>query len=108
MTSGGEKRKFARRPFIAEIQYGSDSPVLAARISDISLRGLFIETINDVELGAKVTFPLRLPADTAEKPVSGEAAVTWSQPTVGMGMRFTRTSRSDWGKTRSCHRGTGG
>lgn len=101
MVDGEDKRKYARYPLIAEIRYESDSPALSARISDISLGGLFIDTVNALELGTKVKFSLVLPEEFSSDPVQGEAVVTWSQLTVGMGIRFTRMTRSDWEKIRS-------
>lgn len=101
MADGKDKRKFARYPLIADIRYQSDSPILSARISDISLGGLFIDTVNALELGTKVKFSLVLPQEFSVDPVEGEGVVTWSQLTVGMGIRFTRMTRSDWEKIRS-------
>jgi hypothetical protein len=48
-----------------------------------------------------VKFSLVLPQEVSSDPVQGEAVVTWSQLTVGMGIRFTRMTRSDWEKIRS-------
>jgi uncharacterized protein (TIGR02266 family) len=101
MADGEDKRKYSRYPLIADIQYESNSPVLNARVSDISLGGLFIDTVNALELGSKVRFSLVLPRELSADPVEGEGVVTWSQLTVGMGIRFTRMARSDWEKIKS-------
>lgn len=101
MADGQDKRKFARCPLIAEIRYKSDSPVLNARISDISLGGLFVDTVNALELDTKVRFSLVFPREYSDDPIQGEGVVTWSQLTVGMGIRFTRMTRPDWEKIRS-------
>ena len=101
MADGQDKRKFTRYPLIADIRYESNSPILSARISDISLGGLFIDTVNALELDTKVKFSLVLPREFSADPIEGEGVVTWSQLTVGMGIRFTRMTRSDWEKIRA-------
>ena len=67
-----------------------------------------MDATNALDLGAKVTFSFRLPQDASDKPVTGEGVVTWSQQTVGMGIRFTRMSRSDWERIKSYVQGAGG
>lgn len=101
MSDGAEKRKYTRYPLIAEIQYESDSPMLTARISDISLGGLFIDTVNTLDIESKVKFSLLLPAEISTEPIQGEGIVTWCQSMMGMGIRFTRMTRDDWEKIRS-------
>lgn len=101
MSDGREKRKYTRRSLIADIEYESNSPVLAARISDISLGGLFIDTVNTLDIESKVKFSLTLPEEISPEPILGEGIVTWCQTTVGMGIRFTRMTRSDWEKIRA-------
>ena len=96
MKDGADQRRHGRLSLIAEIKYQSDSPMLTARISDISLGGLFIDTVNTLDLGRKVKFLLRLPEDPGNGPIAGEGVVTWRQETVGMGVKFTRMSREDW------------
>ena len=100
MTDGAEKRKQKRCDLMSEIKYSCNSPTLSARISDISAGGLFIDTVNALELGAKVKFSLTLLCGEAEETIEGEGVVTWRQETVGMGLRFTRMSRGDWEKIR--------
>ena len=96
MSGGAEKRRHVRLPLIAEIQYVSNSPLLTARISDISSSGIFIDTVNALDLGETVKFKLLLPPEISEMPIAGEGVVTWSQPMLGMGLRFTRMARADW------------
>lgn len=96
MSGGAERRRHVRIPLIAEIQYQSNSPILAARISDISNSGVFIDTVNALDLGATVKFRLLLPAEISETPIVGEGVVAWRQPMMGMGLRFTRMNRPDW------------
>lgn len=94
-------RKYTRQPLIAEIKYVSASPVLSARISDISVGGLFIDTVNALELGRIVRFSLDLPGEGDLGPVTGEGVVTWTEQTVGMGLRFTKMSRADWERVKA-------
>jgi len=49
----------------------------------------------------KVKFSLVLPGELSSDPVQGDAVVTWSELDVGMGIRFTRMTRSDWETMRS-------
>ncbi len=105
MSSAADNRKHGRLTLIAEIQYQSDSPVLTARISDISLGGLFIDTVNALEPGKTVKFRLTLPEDRAREPITGEGIVAWRQETVGMGIKFTRMGREDWERIKACIQG---
>jgi len=101
MTEERDNRNFERRSFLAEIRYISDSPELTARISDISVGGLFVDTVNPLDLGAAVKFKLTLPGDAGGREIEGEGKVTWRQETVGMGIQFTRMRRDDWEALRS-------
>jgi hypothetical protein len=81
---------------IADILYSSDSPVLTARISDISIGGIFIDTVNALDAGATVKFKLLPPAEISEEPIEGVGVVAWSQAMLGMGLRFTDIAQPDW------------
>lgn len=98
MNGSEDNRKHVRAGLIAEIQYVCDSTVLKARISDISIGGLFIDTINPLELGKTVRFSITVPREISEKPIPGEGVVSWRQEMMGMGLRFTRMGREDWEK----------
>jgi hypothetical protein len=101
MSTDEEKRRHVRCALIAEIQYVSNSPVLTARISDVSMGGVFVDTVNALELGSKVKFRLILPPEISETPIVGEGIVTWRQQTVGMGIKFTAMEKSDWSNIKS-------
>ena len=77
MAGGKESRSFDRRTLLSEIRYVSNSPELSARISDISVGGLFIDTVNPLDLGAEVKFKLLLPGAGSEREIVGEGKVTW-------------------------------
>ena len=96
MAEGKDNRNFERRSFLAEIRYICNSPELTARISDISVGGLFVDTVNPLDLGAEVKFKLLLPGAEGEREIEGEGKVTWRQETVGMGIQYTRMRRDDW------------
>jgi uncharacterized protein (TIGR02266 family) len=96
MAEGKDNRDFERRTLFSEIRYVSNSPELRARISDISVGGLFVDTVNPLDLGAEVKFKLTLPGDDGERRIEGEGKVTWRQETVGMGIQYTRMRRDDW------------
>lgn len=98
MTGGEDKRKHRRAPLVAEIQYVCDSSTLQARVSDVSIGGLFIDTVNPLELGKTVRFRMTVPREISEKPIVGEGVVSWRQEMMGMGVRFTRMGREDWEK----------
>lgn len=101
MTEGKDNRDFERRSFLAEIRYICNSPELTARISDISVGGLFVDTVNPLDLGAVMKFRLTLPEGAGGREIEGEGKVTWRQETVGMGIQFTRMRRDDWEAIRS-------
>jgi hypothetical protein len=96
LSDGAERREHERIPLIADIHYSADSPALTARISDISVGGIFIDTVNALDPGATVSFRLHPPAEISETPIVGEAVVVWRQPMLGMGLRFTRVAQPDW------------
>lgn len=84
-----EQRSKKRHPVIADIEYIGDGARQSGRTSDLSEGGLFIDTINPITEGSTVTFRFLLPGDPTGKPITGQGVVTWGQPTVGMGIRFT-------------------
>jgi uncharacterized protein (TIGR02266 family) len=96
MAEGKDNRNFERRTLLSEIRYVSNSPELHARIVDVSVGGLFVDTVNPLDLGAEVKFKLTLPGDDGGREIEGEGKVTWRQETVGMGIQFTRMRRDDW------------
>jgi len=95
MSGGVEKRRHVRLPVIAEIQYVANSPPITARISDISSSGIFIDTVNALDLGTTVKFKMFLPPEISETPIVGAGVVAWRQPMLGMGLRFTHMSKAD-------------
>ena len=93
--SQSERRNTPRLPKIIEIQYSSNSPPITSRISDLSSRGIFIDTINPLQAGDRVTFKFRLTDAPDEKPIEGEGIVVWNQQMVGMGIEFADLSEEN-------------
>jgi uncharacterized protein (TIGR02266 family) len=90
-----ENRNNRRHPIIADIIYHGEGMQQNGRTSDLSEGGLFIDTMNPLPEGSEVAFRFMLPGDPTGKPVMGKGVVTWGQPTVGMGIRFTLLAVGD-------------
>jgi hypothetical protein len=73
--------------------------VLSARITDISERGLFVDSRSPLAEGAPVTFTFSL-STSGDKPITGEGRVVWRQEAVGMGIEFTGLSDDNRAKIR--------
>lgn len=101
MNAPAERRKFPRYPIIIDIFYQSESPVLQARLTDLSEGGMFVDTVNPLPPGTAVKFRFLISDKSAEPPLVGIGKVTWNQPTVGMGIEFTRFGADDWDRLRS-------
>lgn len=104
MVQGQERRKFRRRPIIVEIDYQSDSPVIRARLADLSEGGMFVDTVNPLPPGTELKFRFRLPAGADEPPLVGLGRVAWNQAMLGMGIEFTRFGADGWERLRSFQR----
>jgi uncharacterized protein (TIGR02266 family) len=83
-----EKREFTRHDFIAEVKFSSDSPPVSARISDVSVGGIFIDTITPLPANTMVTVSFYIPDANPASPITGSGKVMWAQETVGMGIEF--------------------
>jgi hypothetical protein len=66
---------------------------LGAAVSDISLRGCYVELLTTLPVGTAVDLVLRV----AEITVNCAAEVRTSHPGVGMGMEFVQMSETDRG-----------
>ena len=91
-----DNRRNDRKTYLVEIQYMSDSPVIKARVSDISIGGIFIDTLNPLPEGSLLRFKLPLPGRPEESPIEGEGRVAWRQETLGMGLEFKKLRKGDW------------
>jgi Tfp pilus assembly protein PilZ len=104
MDQGRDRRKYPRHPIIIEIHYQSDSPVLRARLADLSEGGMFVDTVNPLPVGTEVKFRFRLPSKAEDPPLVGIGRVAWLQPTVGMGIEFVRFGADGWARLRALQR----
>lgn len=87
-----DRRGAGRIPHLVEIRYSSDSPVLSARVTDVSEKGLFVEARSPLPEGAMVSFSFLLTNTPWDKPITGQGKVVWRQEAVGMGIEFTDLS----------------
>ena len=83
-----DRRRSGRIPHLVEIRYASDSPVLSARVTDVSETGLFVDARSPLPDGARVTFSFFLTNSPWDQPITGEGKVVWRQEGVGMGIDF--------------------
>ena len=81
-----ERRRAPRFPFIASAEVLSESAGtrLAARISDISATGCYVDTINPLVDGT----PVRLKILTESHVFEAPATVVYSVAHLGMGLKF--------------------
>jgi len=90
-----ERRNGLRIPKMIEINYSSNSPPINARITDLSEKGIFIDTVGPLQAGTMLKFKFSLNDSPSEKPIEGEGKVAWNQQTVGMGIEFSYLSNED-------------
>jgi uncharacterized protein (TIGR02266 family) len=93
-----ERRRAPRIPRLVEVRYQSNSPPLTARLTDISERGIFVDTPNPLPVGSPVTLSFLLTNTPGEKPITMEGKVAWHQETVGMGIEFVQLKEEDRAK----------
>jgi uncharacterized protein (TIGR02266 family) len=94
-----DRRSASRIPHLVEIRYASDSPVLSARVTDVSEKGLFVDSRSPLAEGSPVTFSFSL-NNSGDNPITGAGKVVWRQETVGMGIEFTDLSDENRAKIR--------
>jgi len=90
-----EKRQGSRSFGVADVTFDHNGMVFQGRISDISLGGLYIDTINPLPEGSTIGLQFRLPNDESGSLVLGEGRVVWNTQMLGMGISFTRLSDED-------------
>ncbi len=84
----GERRGDSRLPFLTDVKIDR---LTVARVTDVSARGAFVETLTPYPVGTVVTASLRLDAEAFEV----AARVAFSDPGVGMGVEFIRLSTAE-------------
>ena len=81
-----DKRGAKRVPYRSEVECSTTGNTpLDPRISDLSVTGAFIDSMNELPVGTRLH--LRFPLPSGEV-VSVEAVVVHSMPHFGMGVRF--------------------
>lgn len=82
---GDERRNEERVPLVLDMRWDSLSGKRAARISDMSLSGCYIESLGQVVVGELIRFEVQLPTGRW-MPLVGE--VVYHLPSMGFGVRF--------------------
>lgn len=80
-----ERRQEQRFPVPLEVRWESLSGKHAARVSDLSLSGCYIESLAHVSPGEEIHFEIQLPTGFW-MPLRG--TVVYHQPTLGFGVSF--------------------
>lgn len=82
-----ERRGERRFPLPLEVRWESLSGKYAARISDLSLGGCYIESLAQVVVGEELRFEIQLPTGLW-MPLRG--TVVYHHPNLGFGVHFAR------------------
>jgi hypothetical protein len=82
-TAGDERRGAPRLPLLTEVKIDR---VTVGRASDVSARGLFLETLTPHALGTALHVELRIDSDA----IQADARVVFADPGVGIGVEFNR------------------
>jgi hypothetical protein len=81
----GERRGDSRLPILTDVKVDR---LTVGRVTDVSARGAFVETLAPYPVGTVVTVSLQLGAE----PIEAAARVAFSDPGVGIGVEFIRLS----------------
>jgi hypothetical protein len=89
-TPGAERRRVPRFPFVAsaEIVDSNSKARMNARVSELSLYGCYVDTINPLPKGASVFIKIFTAVDFIE----ANAMVAYVHPNLGMGITFFNVS----------------
>ncbi|MFZ5876809.1 MAG: PilZ domain-containing protein [Nitrospirota bacterium] len=87
-TIDGERRGDSRLPVLTDAKIDR---LTVVRVTDVSARGAFVETLTPYPVGTVVTVSLRLGAE----PIETAARIAFSDPGVGMGVEFIRLSTAE-------------
>jgi hypothetical protein len=90
--TGAERRRVPRFPFVASAQVvdTKTKTELNARISELSLYGCYVDTINALPKGASVFIKIF----TAEDFIEANGMVSYVHPNLGMGIAFFNVNPS--------------
>ena len=87
-----EKRRAWRSEMLLEVRYEGAGVHANTRISDISARGVFIDSMTPLPVGSSIKLSFKLPSGNT---IEAEGTVTQSQPRIGMGVEFTSIDPED-------------
>ncbi len=79
------KRKYARKPYLREVDFATEDRAYQEFIQDISAGGLFIETRSSLAVGQEITLILTLPNHERPIRIRGEVVRATQQ---GIGVKF--------------------
>ena len=81
-----EKRRGPRVPFIAsaEVVEAQSGARMNLRVSELSLYGCYLDTINALPIGSRIQLKIVTDTETFEAP----ATIIYAQPNFGMGVEF--------------------
>lgn len=81
-----ERRRVPRFPFIAsaEVVEETSGAKMKVRVSELSLYGCYLDTINSLPMGSRVQVKIVTDAESFEAP----ATIIYAQPNFGMGLAF--------------------
>ncbi|MBI3811238.1 MAG: PilZ domain-containing protein [Nitrospirae bacterium] len=91
-----ERRTQKRVPFIKEVDVAD---VGMRRCLDLSIGGMYLETVVSLPAGSSVHLRFKL-EDTDEHPMEVEARVLYSQESIGVGLSFINLSKENQEKIR--------
>lgn len=92
----GDRRQFPRFPFVADVEILTveSKTKLRARMSDLSLDGCYLDTLNPPPVGTQ----LRLRVLAGEKSFEALGKVRFCAPGLGIGVAFDKMPAEDWKK----------
>lgn len=88
-TMNDERRTAERVPLPLEAKWAGQSGLHAARISDVSMGGCYIESLGQVSVGERIDFEVQLPTG---KWMHLNGQVAFVHPNMGFGVRFRELS----------------
>ena len=86
-----ERRQAQRLPYRREIDFWIDSVHFFGYYTDISTTGIYIETLNPAEPGARCRMCFTLPGYHGT--IEAEGVVVWNNVSMGMGVEFLSLTR---------------
>jgi hypothetical protein len=87
-TITGERRGDSRLPVLTDAKIDRLSVV---RVTDVSARGAFVETLTPYPMGTVVSMSMRL----GSEPIEAAARIVFADPGVGMGVEFIQLTTAE-------------